>query len=86
MGLVGTVEHVVIDGVEAVLGLLLVAEDLDHLLAVDHLLDIAVQGAQGALLAIQPLNITGVVRTSVHYFTSKADIDALLNGLKDMLK
>ena len=43
-------------------------------------------GAQGALLAIQPLNITGVVRTSVHYFTSKADIDALLNGLKDMLK
>lgn len=42
-------------------------------------------GAQGALLAIQPLNITGVVRTSVHYFTSKEDIDALLNGLKDML-
>ena len=43
-------------------------------------------GAQGALLAIQPLNITGVVRTSVHYFTSKEDIDALLSGLKDMLK
>ena len=43
-------------------------------------------GAQGALLAIRPLNVTGVVRTSVHYFTSKEDIDALLNGLKDMLK
>ena len=51
VGLVGAVEHVVIDAVEAILGLLLVAEDFDHLLAVDHLLDIAVQGAQGALLA-----------------------------------
>ena len=51
VGLVGAVEHVVVDAVEAVLGLLLMAEDLDHLLAVDHLLDIAVQGAQGALLA-----------------------------------
>ncbi len=37
--------------VKAVLGLLLVAEDLDHFLAVDHLLDITVEGAQGALLA-----------------------------------
>lgn len=42
-------------------------------------------GAQGALLAIQPLGIKGVVRTSVHYFTSKEDIDALLNGLKKIL-
>ena len=42
-------------------------------------------GAQGALLAIRPLGVNGVVRSSVHYFTSKEDIDALLAGLKKIL-
>ena len=51
IGLIGALEQGVIDLVEARLGLGLVAEDLDHLLAVDHLLDIAVQIAQLHLLA-----------------------------------
>ena len=51
VGFVRAVEHFVVDPVKAVLGLLLMAEDLDHFLTVDHLLDITVEGAQGALLA-----------------------------------
>lgn len=43
-------------------------------------------GAQGALLAIRPLGIKGVVRSSVHYFTEKRDVDALIDGLRDILK
>lgn len=43
-------------------------------------------GAQGALLAIRPLGIKGVVRSSVHYFTEKRDVDALIDGLCDILK
>ncbi len=43
-------------------------------------------GAQGAVLAIRPQNVDSVVRSSVHYFTTKEDIDALINGLKKILK
>lgn len=43
-------------------------------------------GAQGALLAIRPLGIKGVVRSSVHYFIEKRDVDALIDGLRDILK
>lgn len=43
-------------------------------------------GNQGALLAIQPLGVSGVVRSSVHYYTNKADIDAMINGLKEIVK
>ena len=39
-------------------------------------------GAQGSLLAIRPLGITGVVRTSGHCFTTKEDIDKLLEGVE----
>lgn len=42
-------------------------------------------GSQGAFLAIRPLGIQGVVRSSVHYFTDERDIDALLDGLKKIL-
>ena len=43
-------------------------------------------GAQGALLAIRPLGIKGVVRSSVHYFTEKRNIDALIDGIKEIVK
>lgn len=43
-------------------------------------------GAQGSILAIRPLGIKGVVRSSVHYYTAKKDIDALISGLKIILK
>ncbi len=43
-------------------------------------------GAQGALLAIRPLGIKGVVRSSVHYFSEKRDVDALIDSLHDILK
>ena len=42
-------------------------------------------GAQGALLAIRPLGIKGVVRSSVHYFTEKRDVDALVEGVRKIL-
>lgn len=42
-------------------------------------------GAQGSILAIAPLGIKSVVRSSVHYFTEKKDIDALVRGLKEIL-
>ena len=48
--LVGTVAQLVVDLVEVGLGGLLVAEDLDDLLAVEHLLDEAVNYAEVALL------------------------------------
>ena len=41
-------------------------------------------GDQGSPLAIQPLHITGVVRTSVHYFNSREDIDSLATVLKSI--
>ena len=42
-------------------------------------------GAQGALLAIRPLGIKGVVRSSVHYFTEKRDVDALVEEVRKIL-
>lgn len=42
-------------------------------------------GPQGSILAIAPLGIKSVVRSSVHYFSTKEDIDALINGLKKIL-
>lgn len=42
-------------------------------------------GPQGSILAIAPLGIKSVVRSSVHYFSTKEDIDALINGLKEIL-
>lgn len=43
-------------------------------------------GAQGSVLAIAPLGIKGVIRTSVHYFTAKEDIDALTDVLRAVLQ
>ena len=51
VGLIGALKQGVVDLAEALLGLGLMAEDLDYLLAVDHLLDVAVQVAQLHLLA-----------------------------------
>lgn len=42
-------------------------------------------GSQGSLMAIAPLHIKSVVRSSVHYFSTKEDIDALIDGLKKIL-
>ena len=50
VGHAGLGEQVVVLGQEALLGLLLVAEDLDHLLSAQHFLDVAVQVTQGGLL------------------------------------
>ena len=38
-------------------------------------------GPQGSILAIRPLGITSVIRTSVHCFTTKEDIDRLHEGV-----
>lgn len=43
-------------------------------------------GAQGSVLAIAPLGIKGVIRTSVHYFSTTEDIDALTASLRDILQ
>lgn len=43
-------------------------------------------GAQGSPLAIRPRGVKGVVRSSVHYFNNREDIDALLNGLKTIAR
>ncbi len=51
LGFVRALKHFVVDPVKALLGLLLMAEHLDHFLTVDHLLDITVEGTQCALLA-----------------------------------
>ena len=48
--MVGVVKELVVDGVEIALRRLLMAEDLDDLLAVHHLLDIALDLAERALL------------------------------------
>ena len=50
-GAVGVHPQLLIELVEVLLADLLVVEDLDHLLAGDHLLDITVDRAQGTLLA-----------------------------------
>lgn len=42
-------------------------------------------GAQGSTLAIAPLGIDSVIRTSVHCFTVKEDIDALIVGLRESI-
>lgn len=42
-------------------------------------------GAQGSIPAIAPLGIKSVVRSSVHYFNTRDDIDALLLGLERIL-
>ncbi len=52
-GAVGVHPQLLIELVEVLLADLLVVEDLDHLLAGDHLLDIAVDRAQSPLLAIK---------------------------------
>lgn len=50
------------------------------------LLGVAVaSGSQGSLMAIAPLGVKSVVRSSVHYFSTKEDIDALIDGLKKIL-
>ena len=51
IGLVGALKEGVVYLIKALLGLLLMAKDLDYLLAVDHLFNIAVQIAQLHLLA-----------------------------------
>ncbi len=42
-------------------------------------------GAQGSLLAIKPRGVTSIVRTSVHYWNSRGDIDALAATLRTVL-
>jgi cysteine desulfurase/selenocysteine lyase len=39
-------------------------------------------GAQGSPLAMKALGIKGVVRTSVHYYNTKEEIDRFLKGVK----
>lgn len=39
-------------------------------------------GDQGSRLAIEPLGVEGVVRTSLHYFNLQEDIDVLVDGLE----
>lgn len=43
-------------------------------------------GSQGSIYALQPNHVSSVVRSSVHYYSMKEDIDALIGALKDMLK
>ena len=50
VGCGGVVAQLLIAAVKFLDGLLLVAEHLDHLLAVDHLFDVAVDVGQGLLL------------------------------------
>lgn len=42
-------------------------------------------GSQGSLMAIAPLGIKSVIRSSVHCFSTTEDIDALIDGLKKIL-
>ena len=51
VGLGGRIEEVCIEDIKVLLGLLLVAEHLDNALAFDHLFDVAVDVAEGVLLA-----------------------------------
>ena len=50
VGFVRAVEHFVVDPVKAVLGLLLMAEDLDNLLTLHHLFDITIDNTKVGLL------------------------------------
>lgn len=43
-------------------------------------------GPQGSLMALKPLGVTNVVRSSVHCFSTTEDIDALICGLKKILE
>jgi cysteine desulfurase/selenocysteine lyase len=43
-------------------------------------------GAQGSLLALLPLNVKGVVRTSVQFFNTEEDIEILAKTLRKMTK
>lgn len=43
-------------------------------------------GSQGSIYALQPNHVSSVVRSSVHYYSVKEDIDALIGALRDMLK
>jgi cysteine desulfurase/selenocysteine lyase len=58
-----------------------VAKDLDRIGNV-----IVASGAQGSLLAIQPIGLTSILRTSVHYYNTREDLDSLGHALQLVLK
>jgi cysteine desulfurase/selenocysteine lyase len=54
--------------------------------ALDDIGNVAVaSGAQGSLLAIKPMGVTAIVRTSVHYCNTRGDIDALAAALRKVV-
>jgi len=58
----------------------------EYLHQLDRLGDIAVaSGAQGSLLAITPKGVRSIVRTSVHYCNTRADIAALGDALRRLV-
>jgi cysteine desulfurase/selenocysteine lyase len=49
----------------------------------DRIGNVAVaSGAQGSLLAIKPKGVTSIVRTSVHYYNTREDLDAFAVALR----
>jgi cysteine desulfurase / selenocysteine lyase len=57
-----------------------VAKELDRIGNI-----IVASGAQGSLLAIQPKGLTSIVRTSVHYYNTKQDLDSLGQALRQFV-
>jgi len=43
-------------------------------------------GAQGSFLAIKPKGVTSIVRTSVHYYNTREDLDALAVALRKVVE